>query len=436
MTAQQRNNMLVWGSALFSVWMAGPLSILLFAIFYANYRFVRAFHKTADMETKTSFTMGIVFVNLIPMIFAKNYLYMLDGLIPFTGTYLFFPIGISYLSFRGLSYYFDVAYKKIEPVRNPEDLFLYMFFLPTYICGPVERARNFIPQLETRLVFSLKTAHKAILLITSGFIMKFFIADLIATLLVDHIYAAPQNYSAPQIWGAVYGYSAKIYFDFAGYTNMALGIALLLGFSVMENFNQPYRAVSIADFWRRWHISLSSWLMESIFTPLQLVFRRKKTLGTIAAILITFFLCAVWHDSGAAMILWGMIHGFCMIPSLLKQPEKQGEKQKSLLKIFITFHIVTFAWIFFRAYSLQTGFDIVSGLVNTANGFALPSAYAILLLLFAFILIYLPAGISSRLENFYSGLDIKIKLGILFTLVCIYILTPGLSFIPFVYTYF
>lgn len=436
MSTSQRNSILIFLSLIFCLWLAGPLSLVLLIIFYCNHILVAKYDSVKLIETKTYLTMGIIFINIVPMVFAKNFLHMIDGMLPFSGGIVFFPIGISYISFRGLSYYFDVAYKKIQPVAQPSELFLYLFFFPTYICGPVERARVFLPQIHEKYELPEKNIHSALFLISSGFVLKFFLADTIAGLLVNDVFHSPLQYSSPEIWAAVYGYSAKIFFDFAGYTNMALGIALLFGFNVMDNFNSPYHAVSIADFWRRWHISLSSWLMESIFTPLQLTFRRAGQFGTAAAILITFFLCAVWHDAGIAMIIWGMIHGVCMLPSLLKNSSLRELNHNTGLKIFFTFQIVTFAWIFFRAYSLDDAMAILGGMVGTSNGFQLPAWEGILLLILSYILIYFPADQKEKLKAAYNRISVKAKLAILIILIVLYLYLPGFYFNWFTYTYF
>ncbi len=230
---------------------------------------------------------------------------------------IFLPIGISFYTFKSLNYVFDVYFDTLKPTNSLRDFGVYVFFFPNILAGPIDRASAFLPQVEKEPFVSKEDIGKAMFLIMAGLIKKVVIADYISLNFVDRIFDFPLRYTGIENLLAIYGYALQIYCDFSGYSDMAIGIALLMGFKLMDNFNSPFKASSVADFWRRWHISLSRWLQDYLFKPIQLSLRNLRIYANIIAVFVTFLLCGLWHGAGWNFILWGAIHGFMMSFALL-----------------------------------------------------------------------------------------------------------------------
>ncbi|MFZ6032090.1 MAG: MBOAT family O-acyltransferase [Melioribacter sp.] len=282
---------------------------------------------------------------------------------------IFLPIGISFYTFKALTYVFDIYYDTLKPTDSFRDFALYLFFFPNLLAGPIDRAADFLPQINKEPFITKKELGLAVLLISTGLIKKVVIADYISLNFVDRIFDFPLRYTGVENLLAIYGYTLQIYCDFSGYSDMAIGVALLMGFRLMENFNYPFKATSIADFWRRWHISLSRWLLDYLFRPLQMKYRNLRVFGNMIGIFVTFLLCGLWHGAGWNFILWGALHGFMMSFSLLIQKPRAGlykmlriENTKFLrfFQTLITFHLIALTFAVFRSYDLQTVFDMLS----------------------------------------------------------------------------
>lgn len=282
---------------------------------------------------------------------------------------IFLPIGISFYTFKALSYVIEIYMGMYEPVKSLRDFTLYMFFFPNILQGPIDRASNFLPQLDDEIVVTKADIGKALFLIISGLFKKAVIADYIGLNFVDRVYGSPLRFTGVENLLAVYGYSLQIYCDFSGYTDMALGIGLLLGFNLMENFNQPFKASSVADYWRRWHISLSTWLLDYLFKPLQMKFRNYRIYGTALAVFITFFVVGLWHGASWTFVVFGLLHSTYIVFSIFTQKARdfffkkiriKDTKFHRFLKVLFTFHLLTFTGILFRAESLKKATDMVS----------------------------------------------------------------------------
>jgi len=263
------------------------------------------------------------------------------------------PVGISFFTFQTISYTFDVYRRQVKPVTNIIDFGFYVSFFPQLIAGPIVRAKTFIPQIYQTVILSERWIWQAILLIMGGLFKKMVISDYLSVNLVDRVFEHPITYSGFEVVMAIYGYALQIYCDFSGYTDIALGAALLLGFRLPTNFNFPYKAISIQDFWRRWHISLSSWLRDYLYIPLG--GSRKGAIRTSINLLLTMLLGGLWHGASLKFIIWGGLHGIALIVnkglSLFI-----GRRRSIPLKIvgwFVTFHFVIITWIIFRVDSLE-----------------------------------------------------------------------------------
>ncbi|MEI7811114.1 MAG: MBOAT family O-acyltransferase [Ignavibacteria bacterium] len=363
---------------------------------------------------------------------------------------IFLPVGISFYTFKALSYILDIYLERIEPENNFMNFLLYISFFPNILAGPIDRASGFLPQLKEELFISDNYIAKGILLIISGLFKKAIIADYISTNFVDRIFDMPTRFTGIENLLGVYGYSLQIYCDFSGYSDMATGIALLLGFKLMDNFDSPYQASSVAEFWRRWHISLSSWLLDYVFKPLQMKFRNLSIFGNALALFITFVLCGLWHGASWLFLLWGALHGMFMAVSLFtKKPKnniygKLGLKNSKALKYFqtfITFNLVAFAWIFFRASSFANAMEVINQIVNFFHapvimqfvpGYPLVS----FLLAVGFILHFLPKSVGLKFEEYLTKTPLIGKAVLLALVIWIVIQIRSAEIQPFIYFQF
>lgn len=275
------------------------------------------------------------------------------------------PVGISFYTFQTMSYILDVYRREIKPLNRWIDYAFYVSFFPQLVAGPIVRAKDFIPQIHKRPFLSRRASAEALVLIMSGLIKKTIISDYISLNFVDRVFDAPNLYTGLENLVAVYGYALQIYCDFSGYSDMAIGIALILGFRFNINFDSPYQSASITEFWRRWHISLSSWLRDYLYIPLG--GNRKGTIRTYVNLIITMLLGGLWHGASLKFVLWGGIHGLSLaahklwcryFPSSASPSHQLPWWRRSLGRI-ITFHLVCLSWILFRADSMQVAKDIL-----------------------------------------------------------------------------
>ena len=280
----------------------------------------------------------------------------------FNTSTIILPVGISFFTFQAISYIVDVYRQKTPVVRNILNFGFYLSFFPSLIAGPIVRAAEFVPQMFRNYQLRKGEAGHAFFLISCGLVKKIAISDYISVNFVDRVFDEPLLYSGFENLMAVYGYTLQIYCDFSGYTDIAIGLALLMGFRLPANFNSPYQAGNIADFWRRWHISLSSWLRDYLYIPLG--GNRKGRLRTNVNLLITMLLGGLWHGANMRFIIWGALHGVALVVhkgwTRLFPPRKIAKKSlTSALSTLITFHFVAFCWIFFRTPDMQTATSMI-----------------------------------------------------------------------------
>ena len=305
-------------------------------------------------------------------------------------------IGCSYFIFQAISYLADIYLEIEEPETHFGHYALYIAFFPKLLQGPIERAGNLIPQLKQSYVFDYDAMRSGMLLFTWGLFKKVVVADRFA-IYADQVFNNVHSYTGlPLILGA-YAYAFQIYYDFSAYTDMARGIGRIFGINLTENFNQPYIATSIADFWRRWHISFSRWILDYIFKPLQMGWRNSGTVGTALALLVTFLVSGIWHGATWGFVLWGLLHGIYLATSTFYKPHQRRLykwlriKEGKLLRVWqviATFNLITFAWIFFRANTLSEIRYIISNIFVFTDIVMIfePSSYSNLVFLFVAIL--------------------------------------------------
>jgi alginate O-acetyltransferase complex protein AlgI len=263
------------------------------------------------------------------------------------------PLGISFFAFQSIAYAVDVYRKDSAPAVDFLEYFSFISFFPTIVAGPILRARQLLPQLRKRNLLDANVGGQAMFLIAIGLIKKLAIADYLAANLVDRVFDFPERFSSLEVITAVYAYAVQIYADFSGYSDIAIGSALLLGLRVPENFNLPYRAASLPEFWRRWHISFSTWLRDYLFFSL-IRSRSRSRPAMYGALVLTMLIGGLWHGPSWTFVLWGLLHGVGL--AIMRAAEGlrlklpgTGSLWLRAIGILCTFNFVCVTWIFFRA---------------------------------------------------------------------------------------
>ena len=273
---------------------------------------------------------------------------------------IFLPVGISFFVFQSMSYTIDVYRGRLWPLNNWLDYLFYLSFFPQLVAGPIVRARDFIPQIRQRPLVTREMFGTGVFLLLTGLFKKAIVSDYISLNFVDRIFDEPLLYSGFECLMGIYGYALQIYCDFSGYSDMAIGIALLLGFRFPKNFDAPYKSATITEFWRRWHISLSSWLRDYLY--ISLGGNRRGRVRTYLNLLLTMLLGGLWHGAAIRFVLWGALHGAALAlhklwMTLFPRAKATGEQMRPgwrIAGIVLTFNLVCFGWLMFRAESMQT----------------------------------------------------------------------------------
>ena len=348
------------------------------------------------------------------------------------------PVGISFFTFQTISYTMDVYRRQLAPVQNIVDFAFYVSFFPQLVAGPIVRAREFVPQLYRQFSLTEKQAWHATFLIISGLLKKMVFSDYIAVNLVDRVFESPYLYSGFEILGAIYGYTLQIYCDFSGYTDVAIGLALLLGFRLPLNFNSPYKALSISEFWHRWHISLSSWLRDYLYIPLG--GNRKGKFRTHLNLMITMTLGGLWHGASWRFVLWGIWHGLGLIIDKLFNPLTRCLPRwiARTTGFLITFHFVVAGWILFRASDLQNASAMLSRIFSAFHADMIWPAIqsnilSYLLITSGFMLHWLPASIKETLRGWFITLHWTAKVALVALAVVFLLQFRTTELVPFIY---
>ena len=296
---------------------------------------------------------------------------------------IFLPVGISFFVFQSMSYTIDIYRGQLKPLSNWLDYLFYLSFFPQLVAGPIVRARDFIPQIrQNPIIVTREMFGTGVFLILTGLFKKAIISDYISLNFVDRIFDEPLLYSGFECLMGIYGYALQIYCDFSGYSDMAIGIALLLGFRFPKNFDAPYKSATITEFWRRWHISLSSWLRDYLY--ISLGGNRKGRIRTYGNLLLTMLLGGLWHGAAVRFILWGGLHGAALALHKLWMSVVPGAKATGA-GIFLTFNIVCFGWLMFRAESMQTVQLMLHQIFENFNAPMIPQVLAGYAAVFALI---------------------------------------------------
>ena len=361
---------------------------------------------------------------------------------------IFLPVGISFFVFQSMSYTIDICRGQLKPLNNWADYLFYLSFFPQLVAGPIVRAKDFIPQIRqnplrvTREMFGM-----GVFLILIGLFKKAVISDYISLNFVDRIFDEPLLYSGFECLMGIYGYALQIYCDFSGYSDMAIGLALLLGFRFPKNFDSPYKSATITEFWRRWHISLSSWLKDYLY--ISLGGNRKGKARTYLNLFLTMLIGGLWHGAAIRFVLWGAWHGAALavhkwtvnrFPSF-KKTGADMVPWRRVIGIIVTFHVVCFGWIMFRASDLQTARNMLSQIFTDFKPELIPqvvSGYAAVMGLMAvgYLLHLMPVRSELWAQRTVTESPLPVKVVTIAVLVWAVMLIKSAEIQPFIYFQF
>jgi D-alanyl-lipoteichoic acid acyltransferase DltB (MBOAT superfamily) len=285
------------------------------------------------------------------------------------------PVGISFYTFQTMSYTIDIYRKEMKPTRQFFDFALFVAFFPQLVAGPIERAKRLLPQILKYRIVDFDCFSQGLRLILWGFFKKVVVADSLA-IVVDNVYGTFYRQHGFTLMLATFFFSFQIYCDFSGYSDIARGLARLMGFNIMNNFRIPYFSSNLTDFWHRWHISLSTWLRDYVYIPLG--GNRSGKLNTYKNLLITMLLGGLWHGANWTFVVWGALHGFCLIVCKIFSewfPNNSNKKFREakfgkIVKSLLTFSFVTIAWVFFRSSSMQDALYVLKTIFSIDFNFS------------------------------------------------------------------
>jgi D-alanyl-lipoteichoic acid acyltransferase DltB (MBOAT superfamily) len=370
-----QNLLLLAGSYFFYGWWNWRFLALLIAGSLINYYIGIYLAKTGNKKKRKWLVYAGILQGIGSLVFFKYYNFFITSFADAFGFFnihlqvhtlsLMLPLGISFYTFRTVSYILDINKRKTEPCKDWVVFFSYVAFFPSLISGPIDKAKLLIPQLEKKRIFNKNLFNDGVRQFIWGLFKKAVVADNCAVV-TDNIFNGYANLPASSLAvGAVF-YMIQLYADFSGYSDMAIGVAKMLGFNITKNFNYPFFAQNIADFWRRWHISLTAWLTEYVFTPLSFTFRDYGKFGLMLAIIINFIVVGIWHGANWTFVAYGLIHGCYFIFLIIRGT--MFKKNKAPLNTILpspgefgnilgTFILVVFAAIVFRADSVSHALD-------------------------------------------------------------------------------
>jgi len=357
------------------------LFALLFGVSVVDWAIGRAIERAASARARRAWLVAGVLANVSLLGTFKLYDFFrasIASIAAFLGLSahlplleLFLPVGISFYTFQGIAYLVDVH--RGEAVRAPPllDFLLFMAFFPKLLAGPICRSRELLPQIMAPAPVAIPDPSRAVVLIVSGLFKKMVLASFLATSMVDDAFLMPRDYSSLELVVAVYAYTAEVYLDFSGYTDLARGLALLLGFELPENFRYPYAATNIGDFWKRWHITFSRWLRDYVYFPLG--GSRRSRARTYLNLVITFAVCGIWHGSKWTFVIWGVCHGLGLAVykasldlrrDLGRAPNGPPRWWWAAAGWFATLAFCAFIRVFFKASDMALAGEFFSGLAR------------------------------------------------------------------------
>lgn len=383
-----RNALILMASYVFYGWWDWRFLLLIIISSIVDFYVGKAIFKNKEQGKRKRLLLVSLLVNLGFLVYFKYSNFFIETFVDsfrlfgkeleVTTLNIILPVGISFYTFQTLSYTIDIYRRKIEPTKDRLAFFTFVAFFPQLVAGPIERASRLLPQFLRLNKFNYNQVKSGLLLMAFGLFKKMVIADR-AAVLVNQVYNNPGDFQGFEIIIATILFAFQIYCDFSGYSDIAIGAARTMGFDLMKNFDSPYFSLSITDFWRRWHISLSTWFRDYVYIPLG--GSREGQYKTYANLFIVFLVSGLWHGAAMTFIIWGAIHGaFIVIEKSLSKVRTKIFESKMLLNytlaIPFTFFIVCFAWIFFRANSLGEAMIVIDNSTKI-EGFTWENFYLI-----------------------------------------------------------
>ncbi|MCB0573109.1 MAG: MBOAT family protein [Saprospiraceae bacterium] len=440
---------ILWGTA-FSIYFyyksSGLYFVLLIISVVVDFYLARWIQSTEDKGKKRWLLVLSLVANLGMLAYFKytNYFAELwngitgSGIGPFE---IFLPVGISFFTFQSLSYTIDVYRGQLKALDNIWDYAFFVTFFPQMVAGPIVRAADFLPQIGRKLEISKADFGQGVFLFCIGLFKKAVISDYISVNFVERIFDSPLQYTGLENLMGVYGYALQIYCDFSGYSDMAIGIGLLLGFRFPVNFDSPYQSLSITEFWRRWHISLSSWLRDYLY--ISLGGNRKGRFRTYINLMLTMLLGGLWHGAATRFIIWGGLHGLALaVERVVKEtiPGTPGTLRRTLGVLF-TFHFVCFCWIFFRAENMDTVYAILGQIAfdfrpDVFGAFLSGYAPVVFWMAIGFTLHLLPKSAEQRAQTAVTALPLAGKALLLTAVIMLVMQVKSSDVQPFIYFQF
>ncbi len=419
--------------------------LLLAAPIFVDYYCGRLIHCSEMRSHRLRYLLVSICVNIGILVAFKYFNFFIGSFKPLFQTFgfnvnsldLILPLGISFYTFKTLTYTIDMYYKKTEPCFSLLDYAVFVTFFPTLVAGPISRASHFLPQLRT-FSMSYENLQPGIRLFVVGLFKKLFIADNLG-FYVDGYYASPLVFDSITAWGAVLSYALQIYFDFSGYSDMAIGSSRIMGFHIEENFHYPYLSTSIGEFWRRWHMTLSNWIRDYLYIPLG--GSRKCPIRTYVNLMIAMLLCGLWHGAAWTFVFWGGYHGVALCFHRAFKNRKMSDSKRfaelsslSVLKWSLTFLVVTLGWVFFRSPKFETAWQIMGQLFSPHSGVLWIYPFAVFIIIATALFHVLKAWDLSRIlempdKAWYTP-------AVLFCLVWLVFLFHVREFTPFIYAQF
>ncbi|WP_299457693.1 MBOAT family protein [uncultured Microscilla sp.] len=389
----------------------------------------------------------LIIFNLSFLLYFKYTNFILDNIAylaqkDFKKLDIFLPIGVSFYTFQTISYLVDVYKGEIKPCRNLMDFGFYLSFFPQLVAGPIVRAKDFLPQINQDIVFRRDQMGDGLFMILKGLVKKALIANYVAQY-ADLIYGAPGTYSGFENLMAMYAYTLQIYCDFSGYSDMAIGLALLMGFRLPDNFRSPYNSLSITEFWRRWHISLSTWLRDYIYIPMG--GNRKGEEKQWLFLMLTMLIGGFWHGASWKFVFWGAMHGAGLFVHKIfsKTVKDMGFNRQILrpLDWFVTFHFVALLWVFFRAESFVVAFKSITQMAfHTDWAYLIPfmqTRGALLAMMVAgFAIHFISEKDKERMAEYFGTLPVLAKAAVFVLVIQLILQFQTENVQPFIYFQF
>ena len=417
------------------------LTIPVFIDFYCG----KMIHRSETRAHRLQYLFVSICVNVIILIALKYFNFFLGSFKPLFDALgfnarsldLILPLGISFYTFKTLTYTIDSYYRRNKPCNSLLDYAVFITFFPTLVAGPISRASHFLPQLRT-FSPSCENLQAGTRLFVIGLFKKLYIADNLG-LYVDTFYASPLVFDSITAWFAVTAYALQIYFDFSGYSDMAIGSSRILGFHIEENFRFPYLSTSIGEFWRRWHITLSEWIRDYVYIPLG--GSRGGSIRTYVNLMIAMLICGLWHGAAWTFVFWGGYHGaaLCLNRAAKERIKSNGRtlgdsSGTSALKWLLTFLVVTMGWVFFRSPNFEIAWQVMGQLFLPHSGVLWIYPFAV------FIIIATALFHILKVCNLMRIIEVPEKAwytpAVLFCLAWLVFLFHSREFTPFIYAQF